>query len=216
MTPLTPEELADPVHPYVRIHQDGTVVAYSNQIEMGQGAHTTLALIVAEELDADFASVRVVSAANGVGPEGDVYGTPAGGGFIQLTGASTGTKGFWDRYRLVAAQARARLAAAAAEAWGVPAEEVEFESGTVRHPSGKRAGFGDLAARAAQLPVPDDVRPKDPGRYQLIGTRGQAPGRLPGEDPRADPVHHRRHPARDADRGGAAPAQVRRHARLGR
>jgi isoquinoline 1-oxidoreductase beta subunit len=185
MTPLTPEELADPVHPYVRIHQDGTVVAYSNQTEMGQGAHTTLALIVAEELDADFASVRVVSAANGVGPQGDVYGTPAGGGFIQLTGASTGTKGFWDRYRLAAAQARARLAAAAAAAWGVPAEEVQFESGTARHPSGKRAGFGDLAARAAQLPVPDDVRPKDPGRYQLIGTEGRlrvdSPGKILGE-----------------------------------
>ena len=57
--PLTPEELADPVHPYIRVHQDGTVVAYSNQIEMGQGAHTGLATIVAEELDADFASVRV-------------------------------------------------------------------------------------------------------------------------------------------------------------
>ena len=66
--PLTPEELADPVHPYVRIDQDGTVVAYSNQIEMGQGAHTGLATIVAEELDADFASVRVVNAANGAGP----------------------------------------------------------------------------------------------------------------------------------------------------
>jgi isoquinoline 1-oxidoreductase beta subunit len=184
MQPLTPEELADPVHPYVRIHQDGTVVAYSNQIEMGQGAHTTLALIVAEELDADFASVRVVSAANGTGPRGDVYGTPAGGGFIQLSGASTGTKGFWERYRLVAAQARARLAAAAAESWGVPAGEVEFESGTVRHPSGKRAGFGDLAARAARLPVPDGVRPKDPGRYQLIGREGtlriDSPGKILG------------------------------------
>src|SRR5258708_37865926 len=64
MTPLTPEELADPVHPYVRIHQDGTVVAYSNQIEMGQGAHTALALIVAEERGAAFAPVRVVRAAN--------------------------------------------------------------------------------------------------------------------------------------------------------
>jgi isoquinoline 1-oxidoreductase subunit beta len=96
MQPLTPEELDDPVHPYIRIHEDGTVVAYSNQIEMGQGVHTGLATIVAEELDADFASVRVINAANGTrpgGPAGDVYGTPAGGGFIQLSGASTSTKG---------------------------------------------------------------------------------------------------------------------------
>ena len=53
---LTEEELVDPVHPYVRIHSDGTVVAYSSQIEMGQGIHTGLATIVAEELDAEFES----------------------------------------------------------------------------------------------------------------------------------------------------------------
>jgi isoquinoline 1-oxidoreductase subunit beta len=184
MLPLTAEELADPVHPYVRIQDDGTVVAYSNQIEMGQGAHTGLATIVAEELDADFASVRVVNAANGTRPGGDVYGTPAGGGFIQLTGASTSTKGYWDRYRLAAAQARARLVAAAAEAWQVPAGEVEVASGILRHPSGKRAGFGELAARARQLPVPDDVSPKHPGQYRLIGREGRlrvdAPGKILG------------------------------------
>jgi isoquinoline 1-oxidoreductase beta subunit len=184
MQPLTPEELADPVHPYVRVQQDGTVVAFSNQVEMGQGAHTTVAMIVAEELDADFASVRVVSAANGVGPKGDVYGTPAGGGFIQLSGASTGTVGFWARYRLAAAQARARLAAAAAEAWGVPLEEVEIESGTVRHPRGMRAAFGELALRAAQLPVPEGVQPKDPAQYKLIGREGvlrvDSPGKILG------------------------------------
>ena len=185
MQPLTPEELADPVHPYVRIGPDGTVVAYSNQIEMGQGVHTGLATIVAEELDADFASVRVVNAANGATPGGDVYGTPAGGGFIQLTGASTSTVGFWARYRLAAAQARARLAAAAAQAWGVPAEEVEISSGVVSHRSGKSAGFGDLAVRAAQLPVPDGVQPKDPGQYKLIGREGRlrvdAPGKILGK-----------------------------------
>jgi len=173
MEPLTPEELADPVHPYVRIGPDGTVIAYSDQIEMGQGAHTGLATIVAEELDADFASVRVVSAANGARPGGgNVYGTPAGGGFLQLTGASTSTVGYWARYRLAAAQARARLVAAAAEAWGVPAGEVEIASGVVSHPSGQRAGFGDLAVKAAQLPVPDGVQPKDRNQYTLIGREG--------------------------------------------
>ena len=184
MQPLTEEELTDPVHPYVRVHEDGTVLAYSNQIEMGQGAHTGLATIVAEELDADFASVRVVNAANGAGPGGDVYGTPAGGGFIQLSGASTSTVGFWARYRLAAAQARARLVAAAAEAWGVPAEEVEISSGVVSHRGGKRAGCGDLAVRAAQLPVADGVQPKDPGQYKLIGREGRlrvdSPGKILG------------------------------------
>jgi isoquinoline 1-oxidoreductase subunit beta len=182
--PLTPEELADPVHPYIHIEQDGTVVAYSNQVEMGQGVHTGLATIVAEELDADFASVRVVNASNGARPGGDVYGTPAGGGFIQLSGASTSTKGFWDRYRLVAAQARARLVAAAAQAWQVPTGEVEIESGVVRHPGGMSASFGELAERARQLPVPDGVQPKEAGQYKLIGHEGglrvDSPGRILG------------------------------------
>src|SRR6202035_438314 len=147
---LTAEELADPVHPYIRVREDGTIVAYSSQIEMGQGIHTGLATIVAEELDADFDSVLVVNAANGGGPPNDLYGNPDLGGLFQLTGGSNSTKGFWVRYRLVAAQARARLAAAAAELWDLPAAEVEFDRGVARHPSGREATFAQLAARAEQ------------------------------------------------------------------
>jgi isoquinoline 1-oxidoreductase subunit beta len=166
---LTPDEMADPVHPYIRIREDGTIVAYSSQIEMGQGIHTALATIVAEELDAEFDSVRVVNASNGGGPPKDVYGNPDSGGIFQFTGASTSTKGFWIRYRLVAAQARARLAAAAAELWGLPADEVTFERGVAHHPSGRRATFGELAARAELLPIPDGVQPKSLSDYALIG-----------------------------------------------
>jgi isoquinoline 1-oxidoreductase beta subunit len=170
---LTPDEMTDPVHPYVRIREDGSILAYSSQIEMGQGVHTGLATIVAEELDADFDAVRVINAANGGGPPRDVYGNPDTGGALQITGASNSTKGFWARYRLVAARARARLAAAAAELWHVPADEVEFERGVVRHASGKEATFAQLAARAEQLPVPDGVEPKDPSDYRLIGGEGR-------------------------------------------
>jgi aerobic-type carbon monoxide dehydrogenase small subunit (CoxS/CutS family) len=136
---LAPEEMADPVHPYVRIREDGTIVVYSSQIEMGQGVHTGLATIVAEELDAEFDSVRVVNASNGGGPPKDVYGNPDSGGVFQYTGASTSTRGFWIRYRLVAAQARARLAAAAAELWGLPADEVTSSAAslTTRAVSGR-------------------------------------------------------------------------------
>ena len=170
---LTATELVDPVHPYIRIRSDGTIVAYSSQIEMGQGIHTGLATIVAEELDADFDSVRVVNAANGRGPNGDVYGNPDLGSAFQLTGASNSMKGFWVRYRLAAAQARARLVAAAAEAWELPADEVEVENGVLRHGSGRQATFAELAARAEQLPVPDDVEPKEPADYKLIGREGR-------------------------------------------
>jgi isoquinoline 1-oxidoreductase beta subunit len=170
---LTVEEMADPVHPYIRINPDGTVLAFSTQIEMGQGIHTGLATIVAEELDADFESVRVVNAANGVGPNGDVYGNPDIGSAFQITGASNSMKGYWVRYRLAAAQARARLVAAAAEAWAVPIAEVEIDKGVLRHPSGREATFGELAARAEQLPIPDGVEPKDAASYKLIGREGR-------------------------------------------
>ena len=115
--PLTDDEAADPVHPYIRIRDDGTVLVFSSQIEMGQGIHTGLATLVAEELDADFDSIRVVNAANGRRGDRDVYGNPELGGLLQITGASNSTKGYWMTFRLIAAKARARLVAAAAELW---------------------------------------------------------------------------------------------------
>ncbi|MGW2161439.1 molybdopterin cofactor-binding domain-containing protein [Nonomuraea sp. NPDC001699] len=188
--PLTPEDLADPVHPYIRIGEDGTIVVHSSQIEMGQGIHTALATMVAEELDADFGAVQVVNAANGSFPGGDVYGNPETGGFFQLTGASTSTKGAWGRYRLAAATARARLVAAAAQAWQVPPEEIHTESGVLSHPGdlshpgGRSAGFGEFAARAERLPVPADIRPKDRKGHRLIGREGRlrvdAPAKILG------------------------------------
>ena len=181
---LTAEEAADPVHPYVRVREDGTIVVFCTQLEMGQGIHTGFATLVAEELDADFDSIRVVNAANGAGPGGDVYGNPDIGGAFQLTGASNSMKGSFLRYRRAGAQARARLVAAAAEAWQVPVAEVEVERGVLAHRSGRRASFGKLAARAERLPVPEDVRLKDPSEFTLIGREGRwridAPGKILG------------------------------------
>ncbi|HTA55242.1 MAG TPA: molybdopterin cofactor-binding domain-containing protein [Candidatus Acidoferrales bacterium] len=168
---LTLEEKSDPIHPYVRVKPDGTIVVYSSQIEMGQGVHTGLATIVAEELDADFDAIRVVNASNGASASGDVYGNPFSGGF-QITGASTSTRSFWQRYRTVAARARARLVAAAADAWQVPAQEILTESSVLSHPSGKRATYSDFTARAEQLPAPD-AQPKPREAYNLIGKEGR-------------------------------------------
>jgi isoquinoline 1-oxidoreductase beta subunit len=81
--------------------------------------------------------------------------------------------GNWGRYRLAAAQARARLVEAAADAWDVPPSEVEVERGVLRHPTGKEATFAGLAAPAEQLPVPDGVQPKDRPQYRLIGREGR-------------------------------------------
>ena len=93
--PLTPEEKSDPVHPYIRIKTDGTILVYSSQIEMGQGVHTGLATIVAEELDADFDAIRVVNAANGAGASGDVYGNPLSGDI----GTRPFSRGTWLPFR---------------------------------------------------------------------------------------------------------------------
>jgi isoquinoline 1-oxidoreductase beta subunit len=173
VAPLTDEEVADPVDPYIRVHDDGTITVFSSQIEMGQGIHTGLATIVAEELDADFDSIRVLNAANGRRGDRDVYGNPELGGLFQITGASNSTRGFWGSYRLIAAKARARLVAAAAEEWRVPADEIAVESGVLRHASGRQATFAELARRAERLPVPDGVEPKPARAYKLIGREGR-------------------------------------------
>ncbi len=183
IAPLSPEDLADTVRPYIQIKPDGTVLVFSSQLEMGQGAHTGLAAIVAEELDADFDSIQVVNAANGATPNGDVYGNLVGGGF-QITGGSNSTRTFWARYRLVAAQARARLVGAASETWGVSPAEVEIDSGVVSHSSGKRANFAELGQIAEKMPIPDGVQPKDRGAYRVIGREGRlrldTPGKILG------------------------------------
>jgi isoquinoline 1-oxidoreductase beta subunit len=124
------------------------------------------------------------NAANGAGPGGDVYGNPDIGGAVQLTGASNSMKGSFLRYRQAGAEARARLAAAAAEAWQVPVAEVEVERRMLSHASGRRASFGELATRAERLPVAEDVPLKDPSEFKLIGREGRlrvdAPGKILG------------------------------------
>ena len=101
-TPLTDAEADDPVLPYIQMRPDWTIVVFSSQIEMGQGIHTGLATMVAEELDADFDTIRVVNAANGRRGDRDVYGNPDLGGLFQITGASNSTKGysFGRKYRV--------------------------------------------------------------------------------------------------------------------
>jgi len=184
MVPLTDTDWADPVRPYLRFGDDGTITVYCSQIEMGQGIHTGLATIIAEELDADFGAVRVVNAANGRRGDKDVYGNPVFGGLFQITGNSSSTAGFWGTYRLIAAKARARLVAAAAGWWSVAPEDLEIEAGVVRGPAGQQATYAELAARAEQLPVPEGATPKERAAYRMIGREGRlrvdAPGKLLG------------------------------------
>ena len=148
---------------FVRIAGDGRVTVIVNKSEMGQGISTSLTMVVAEELDADWSRVGFEFA-----PADPVYAHPGYG--IQMTGGSTSTMGMTEPMRRAGATARALLVAAAAQEWKVPAAECRTENSAVVHgPSGKRAGYGELAATAATLPVPAEVPLKDPQHFRLIG-----------------------------------------------
>src|SRR5690349_2110924 len=163
--PTMPAAVVNPLAAYVRIAPDNSVTVLSSQMDGGQGAYTGLATLVAEELDADWAQMRVEGAAGN--PK--LYGNPAWGGAAQGTGGSTSIPGAWERYRQAGAAARAMLVAAAARDWGVPAGEIRVEKGVLSHASGKSASFGDLADKAAGLPPPARVAFKDPSAWVHIG-----------------------------------------------
>ncbi len=154
----------------LRLDADGTVTVISKHLEMGQGAYTGLATLVAEELDADWSRVRVVAAP----ADAERYANLLFG--IQGTGGSSAMANSWEQYRRAGATARAMLVAAAASEWGVDAGEVTTETGEVVHAgSGRRLGYGALAGTAATLPVPEDVALKDPSAFRYIGREGVTP-----------------------------------------
>lgn len=149
---------------FLRITPDGTVTVIAKHMEMGQGAYTGIATMVAEELDADWSRVKVESAP----ADASRYANSLLG--IQGTGGSTAMANSWQQLRQAGATARAMLVAAAAAQWGVPASTITVEQGVVRHgPSKRQSGFGELVQAAAALPVPESVPLKDPKTFKLIG-----------------------------------------------
>ena len=156
---VRPED--SPFGPYLRIEPDGSVIVANAFQEMGQGIHAGLAAIVAEELDADWDRVRVEAApANAA-----VYGP-------QMTAGSRTIAQSWDRMRKVGAAARAMLVQAAAAQWRVPTNSLTVANGVVRHaPSGRSAGFGELAGPAAAFEPPQEPTVKTPDQFTLVGTR---------------------------------------------
>lgn len=146
---------------WIAIAADGEVTLTVSKSEMGQGVRTSLAMLVAEELDADWSKVRIAQApANQA-----AYGN-------QFTVGSTSVRGLYTPLRQAGAAARAMLVAAAAQAWGVDAAACTTEPGLVLHAaSGRRMSYGELAARAAALPVPpaDQLKLKASGDFRLLG-----------------------------------------------
>ncbi len=143
---------------FLEIGADGGVTIWVSKSEMGQGVRTALPMIVAEELEADWSRVRIRQA--DADPK---YGD-------QGTGGSESMSGMWRPLRKAGAQGREMLIAAAAARWGVPAAECRAEQGAVLHQgSGRRAGYGELAAEAARQPVPEAPVLKDPATFRLVG-----------------------------------------------
>ncbi|MBT8101189.1 MAG: molybdopterin-dependent oxidoreductase, partial [Gammaproteobacteria bacterium] len=129
---------------FVRIATDGTILIYSKIPEIGQGIKTSLPMIIAEELDADWERVKIEQAV--INPE--VYGRQSAGGSRSVATS-------WDQLREAGAVARSMLVSAAAEKWQVPENECVTAASVVTHrPSGKQLGYGELAEAAAGLPVP--------------------------------------------------------------
>src|ERR1700726_759648 len=146
---------------FVSIAPDGIVTIVAHRAEMGTGVRTSLPLIVAEEMEADWSRVRVQQA------HGDEvrYGN-------QDTDGSRSTRHYLIPMRQIGASARTMLEAAAAKRWGVPASEVKAANHEVVHnASGRRIGFGDLAADAAKEAVPnvDSLKLKDPKDFRYLG-----------------------------------------------
>jgi isoquinoline 1-oxidoreductase subunit beta len=143
---------------FLRIGTDDSVTVIAKHVEMGQGAYTGIATIVAEELDADWSRVRVESApADAKRYANLAFGT------IQGTGGSSAMANSWMQLREAGAKARAMLLSAAAGNWRVSAAELTIEKGVVYHRGSKReATFGSLVRTAASLPVPEKVTLKDP------------------------------------------------------
>jgi isoquinoline 1-oxidoreductase beta subunit len=151
---------------FVRIGADNTVTVLSKHLEMGQGVYTGLATIVAEELDAAWEQIRV----EGAPADASLYNNLQFGP-VQGTGGSSSIANSYDQLRKAGATARALLVDAAAKDWGVDRAGITVEKGVVIHAaSGRKATFGELAGKAAGLPVPSDVPLKDPAKFTLIGT----------------------------------------------
>ena len=149
---------------WIRIHGDGRIVLEIARSEMGQGVMTSLAMLIAEELEVPLGRVQSEFA-----PADPAYANRLLG--QQATGGSTSVREAWTGLREAGAVARDMLVRAAAIAWKVPESECRARNAQVTHSDGKRSlGYGELAARAATLPVPETVLLKDENEWTLIGT----------------------------------------------
>ena len=153
-----------PPDAFVHIRPNGQIMITVNRLEFGQGVHTSLPMILADEMDADWSQVIAELA-----PAADVYKDPVFG--MQMVGGSGSIAHSFQQYRELGAKTRAILVAAAAEQWQVASDQCRTEASMVHGPGGKSATYAELAEAAAKQPVPATVRLKDPSQFRLVGKR---------------------------------------------
>jgi isoquinoline 1-oxidoreductase beta subunit len=157
---------------WMTVGSDGVVTLVSPVSEFGQGVMTSVPLILAEEMDLDWAQCKVVPAVVHAGGNAKSLGNPMFGGAM-ITGASRTTQGYWEPMRMAGAQARAVLIANAASKWGVPADQVTtVPHACVHRASGRKLTYGEIAAFATAptpMPVVDKSQLKKPASFRLIG-----------------------------------------------
>jgi isoquinoline 1-oxidoreductase subunit beta len=149
---------------WLRINPDESVLVIVDRSEMGQGVTTSLPMLLAEELDADWSKIKIEFA-----PADKAYINPMFG--MQGTGGSTSIRAAYTPLRKAGAAAREMLLTAAAETWGVDKSECHAEKGAVVHTSSKRRlTYGKLVGKASTVPLPHDVPLKDPTDWKILGT----------------------------------------------
>ncbi|HKB68704.1 MAG TPA: xanthine dehydrogenase family protein molybdopterin-binding subunit [Pyrinomonadaceae bacterium] len=153
-----------PPDAFVHIRPDGKILITVNRLEFGQGVQTSLPMILADEMDADWSHVTAELA-----PAADVYKDPLFG--IQMVGGSGSIAHSFQQYRELGAKTRAMLVAVAADRWKVSPDQCRTESSVVYGPNGKSFRYAELANNAARQPVPEKVRLKNPDEFRLIGKK---------------------------------------------
>ncbi|MGS0753754.1 molybdopterin cofactor-binding domain-containing protein [Roseateles sp. GG27B] len=149
---------------WVHIADNNTITLLSARSEMGQGVYTSMPMLIAEELNIDIRKIKVA-----IAPPGKAYVNALLG--AQITGGSTSVRDGWENLRTAGAQVREMLISAAADKWGVDRSTLRAENGRVLGAGGKHATYGELAAAASMLPVPEKVTLKDPKDFTIVGKR---------------------------------------------
>ena len=146
------------INGYIKITPDNIIKILNPNPEFGQNVMTSLPMIVAEELDVDWEKVVVE-----MGPHDSVKLGP------QFTGGSNSVRMYWKPLREAGAAARIMLMQAAADTWKVPAEELDTKAGIIVHANSMKSGsYGEFASKAANIPVPTGVKPKDVRTFSVV------------------------------------------------